>query len=362
MRILLVCILTGALLAGPLPGATAWSASKSAGAPYHHVIPELPSKLSICGQPVPLGRPMVRDYLDRELVIAVHDPAQTIMWLKRAGRYFPYIEKRLKAARLPDDLKYVAVAESALIHYIRSPAGAVGFWQFIPATGRRYGLRINRWFDDRRNLRLATTAALAYLKDLRGQLGSWPLSLAAYNCGESRVKKEMAEQGTRDYFDLALPMETQRYVYRILAAKLVITSPERYGYALPSAAYWKPIPSQSVTLRLKRPQHLTVVARAAGISYRQLKELNPELRRRYLPRGRVAIQVPPGKAAGLAARLGRAGPPPKGASPDKYVVKRGDNLSSIARRHGVSLSDLREVNDLDDNLIQPGQRLKIPEK
>ena len=357
MRKLLFACLIIALCAVPaLP-----AAAKSAAAPYHYLVPQLPKQLTLCGQPVPLERPMVADYLDRELVIAVHDPAQTIMWLKRASRYFPYIEKRLELAGLPDDLKYVAVAESALIHYIRSPAGAVGYWQFIPATGRRYGLRINRWFDDRRNLRLATGAAIAYFKDLHAQLGSWPLAMAAYNCGERRVKEEVAQQDTKDYFDLALPMETQRYVYRILAAKLMLTQPERYGYAMPRASLYQPVPSQSATLSLKRPTHLTVVAQAAGTSYRQLRELNPELRRRYLPKGRITIQVPPGKAAGLDGRLRKAKSSPVPAS-EAYVVKRGDSLSSIARRHGVSLDELREANDLDHSVIQPGQRLKIPEK
>ncbi|MCF8035143.1 MAG: transglycosylase SLT domain-containing protein [Desulfarculaceae bacterium] len=360
IKFLATAFLLALLLAPALPAA-AQSPAKSAAAPYHHIIPILPAKLSICGQPVPLKRPLVADYLDREMVIAVHDPAQTIMWLKRAARYFPYIEKRLKQAGLPDDLKYVAVAESALIHYIRSPAGAVGYWQFISATGRRYGLRINRWYDDRRNLALATSAALKYFKDLHAEFNSWPLALAAYNCGERRVGREIKEQGTRDYFDLALPVETQRYVYRILAAKLVISSPERYGYALPQSSLYKPVPGQSVTLVLKRPTHLTVVAKAAGTSYRQLKELNPELRRRHLPKGRVTIMVPPGAAAGLQARLNKAGPAPSNAG-DNYVVKRGDSLTSIARRHGVSLGDLREANDLDGTIIQPGQRLKIPEK
>jgi soluble lytic murein transglycosylase-like protein len=358
---ILTAACTMALALGLAAAAPAQPLEKAPAAPYRHIVPVLPKKLTLCGAPVPLARPLVSQYLDRELVIAAHDPAQVIMWLKRASRYFPYIEKRLKAAGMPDDLKYVAVAESALIHYIRSPAGAVGFWQFIPATGRRYGLRINRWFDDRRNLKRATGAALLYLKDLYKQFGSWPLAMAAYNCGERRLKREIAEQGVKDYFDLALPMETQRYVYRILAAKLILTYPERYGYALPKAARWKPVPSESATLVLKRPMHLTVVARAAGISYRQLKELNPELRRRHLPRGKTTIQVPVGRAAGLAARLAKAGPPPPGALVE-YVVKRGDNLSAIARRHGVSLGELKEANDLDDTLIQPGQRLKIPEK
>lgn len=330
--------------------------------PRQYFIPSLPAKLSLCGVPVPLDRPMVAEQLDRELVIVVHDPAQVIMWLKRAGRYFPYIESRLRAEGLPQDLKYLAVAESSLIHYIRSSAGAVGPWQFLAATGRAHGLRIDRWYDDRRNVLMSTKAALTYLKNLHKKIGSWPLAMAAYNCGESRLAQEIKEQGTRDYFDLALPRETQRYIYRILAAKLVLGDPRSYGYDLPPSARWKPRTGDSVTLVLKRPVHLTAVARAAHTSYRNIQELNPELRQRHLPKGRVTIVVPSGQAQGLAARLNKSGPLP-GLGGESYLVRRGDSLSTIAHRHGVSLDELKDANELEGEcLIVPGQRLMIPEK
>ena len=331
-------------------------------APQRYFIPTLPAKLSLCGARVPLERQVVAEHLERELIIVVHDPAQVIMWLKRAGRYFPYIESRLRAAGMPQDLKYLAVAESSLIHYIRSPAGAVGPWQFLAATGRAHGLRVNRWYDDRRNIIFATKAALSYLGDLHQEFKSWPLAMAAYNCGERRVAREIKEQGTKDYFDMSLPRETQRYIYRILAAKLVLSDPQAYGYVLPPTQRWKPLAGERVTLRLRRPVHLTMVAKAAGTSYREIKKLNPELRRRYLPRGRVAIVVPPGRAKGLAARLKKGGPSPSPEA-ETYTVRRGDNLSSIARRHGVTLDEIKDANELEGEcVILPGQRLNIPEK
>ncbi|MCB2192921.1 MAG: transglycosylase SLT domain-containing protein [Deltaproteobacteria bacterium] len=343
--------------AAPLPAVSAPST-----APPRHYAPKLPAELTLCGVRVPLERTEVAERLERELIIVVYDPAQVIMWLKRAGRYFPYIESRLRANKMPQDLKYLAVAESSLIHYIRSPAGAVGPWQFLASTGRRHGLRINRWYDDRRNIIFATKAALSYLGDLHQEFGSWLLAMASYNCGERRVAREIKEQRTKDYFDLALPRETQRYIYRILAAKMVLSDPEAYGYFLPPAERWKPMAGERVTLKLRRPVHLTVVARSAGTSYRQIKELNPELRRRYLPKGRVTIVVPPGQAKGLAARLQKGGPSPNPEN-ETYVVRRGDNLTTIARRHGVSLDEIKDANELEGEcIILPGQRLNIPDK
>jgi len=352
---------TGLVKADAPPPAAAAASPMSPTSP-RYFIPRLPAKLSLCGVRVPLERSMVSEQLERELIIVVNDPAQVIMWLKRAGRYFPYIESRLRAAGMPQDLKYLAVAESSLIHYIRSPAGAVGPWQFLAATGRAHGLRVDRWYDDRRNFIFATKAALSYLSDLHREFGSWPLAMASYNCGERRVAQEIKEQGTKDYFELALPRETQRYIYRILAAKLVLSDPTAYGYFLPPSERWKPLPGESVSLNLKRPVHLTVVARAAGTSYRQLRELNPELRRRYLPKGHVTIVVPPGEAKGLAARLKKGGPSPTPET-ETYTVRRGDNLSSIARRHGLTLDEIKDANELEGEcVIVPGQRLKIPEK
>ena len=351
--------------AQPVPAAPPAAAAPSqapAPPPAQYYVPALPARLSLCGTPVPLERSMVAEQLDRELVIVAFDPAQVVMWYKRAGRYFPYIESRLRAAGLPDDLKYLAVAESSLIHYIRSASGAVGPWQFMAETGRGHGLRIDRWYDDRRNVILSTKAALTYLQNLHKQFGSWPLAMAAYNCGERRLAQEIKEQGTRDYFELALPRETQRYLYRIMAAKLVLGDPQRYGYVLPPTARWKPLPGESVTLVLKRPVHLTAVARAANTSYRRIQELNPELRQRHLPKGRVTIVVPPGQAQGLIARMNKGGPLP-GIEKEVYVVRRGDSLSTIAHRHGVTVDELKDANELEgDCIIVVGQRLNIPEK
>ncbi|MGD8562098.1 MAG: transglycosylase SLT domain-containing protein [Desulfarculaceae bacterium] len=320
-----------------------------------------PDKLDLCGEPVPLNLPFVAEMLDREFTIAVYDQAQMVMWLKRASRYFPYISKRLEEAGLPNDLKYLAVAESALLKRIRSVAGAAGLWQFIPGTGRRYGLRRNRWFDDRHNPEKSTQAAIAYLKNLYTKFGSWTLAMAAYNCGENRVEREMKEQGVSDYYHLYLPRETMRYVYRILSAKIILKDPGRYGYVLPKSHLYQPIPADRVTLKLRRPLHLRQLAMASGSTVRELKELNPEIRGYYLPRGTQAIKIPKGKGPQVSAKLQTLGPGPQPKN-SEWVVKSGDTLSFIAKQNGVSIAALRRANGISGSRLMPGQRLIIPDK
>ncbi|MDH3803661.1 MAG: lytic transglycosylase domain-containing protein, partial [Deltaproteobacteria bacterium] len=148
----------------------------------------LPGSISLCHEPIPLENQRVLEMLDREFTIAVWDRAQVFLWLKRAGRYFPYIEEKLAEAEMPDDLKYVAVAESALITTIRSSKRAAGLWQFMARTGRRYGLRKNRMLDERLDFERSTEAAITYLTQLHDTFDNWTLALAAYNCGDAFLK------------------------------------------------------------------------------------------------------------------------------------------------------------------------------
>jgi membrane-bound lytic murein transglycosylase D len=335
--------------------------------PAPHYLPSIPKQMDLAGEKVPLDQPFVAEQLDREFIISVHDKAQVVMWMKRARRYFPYIAEELKKAGLPDDLKYLAVAESALLHRISSPAGAVGLWQFIPATGKRYGLKVNRWFDDRRNPEKATAAALSYLKDLNDEFGSWALAMAAYNCGERRVRREIAEQGIKDYYHLYLPRETMRYIYRIMAVKIILSDPAKYGYVMPEEQLYAPLEADSVTLKLGRSMHLRTLAQASNSTVRRLREINPELRSYWLPRGRVTIKVPKGQGAEVKGRLAQAG---KGKPQGVYtrpphakrvvVVREGDTLSAIAKRNKVKIKDLRSANRIKGSMIKPGQKLVIP--
>ena len=229
----------------------------------------LPDSLSLCNEQVPLDNVNAREMLEREFTIAVWDRAQVILWLKRAGRYFPHVEKRLKEASMPDDLKYIPIAESSLLTYVQSNSGARGPWQFMKATGRRNGLRKDRMVDDRLHFERSTEAALTYLKSLKEMFGSWTLAIAAYNCGEARIKKEINEQKVNDYYRLNLPLETERYVFRILAAKIVMQNPERYGYHVEPERMYKPIACDVISVNIKIPLHITDFARALGRALRR---------------------------------------------------------------------------------------------
>ncbi|OQY57962.1 MAG: hypothetical protein B6245_14345 [Desulfobacteraceae bacterium 4572_88] len=190
------------------------------------------SPLFFCDEKVPLDQQTVRERFEKELLLSLWDRAQAILWMKRASRYFPHIEKMLKQHQLPADLKYVAIVESALQPHVGSSKGALGFWQFTKSTGRNYGLTINSEIDERRNIFTATNAAMTYFKALYDLFGSWTLAAAAYNVGENRIETEIIIQQSRDYYQLYLPLETQRYIFKIIAAKLILSAPGKYGFDL----------------------------------------------------------------------------------------------------------------------------------
>jgi len=254
----------------------------------------VPEKMTLCGEPVPLNDPDVREDLDREFTIAVWSRAQTTMWLKRAQRYFPEIERKIMAHHLPPDLKYVAVAESDFRPKARSSAGAQGIWQFIPPTAQRFQLKANGAVDERLEFSAATDAALRYLKQLHRLFNNWALALAAYNCGEGRVQKEMAAQGLRDYYHLSLPEETERYVHRIITAKLLMENPGRYGFDIPQDQLYPPVDCDEVDFSILKDVPVKILADACGSYYKTLKRLNPWIKGATLPAGTYRLKVPKG--------------------------------------------------------------------
>ena len=203
-----------------LLGVLIFSSSEVNGEPFEpYSFPSLMSALTIatplefCGEPVPLEVQEVRELIEKELLLSLWHRPQVILWLKRSGRYMPHIEEVLRSQGMPYDLKYVAIAESALRPHARSRKGAVGFWQFMSYTGRQYDLIINRRIDQRRNIFTSTRAAIRYLSDLYDTFGSWALAAAAYNMGEEGLNSEIVEQGVNNYYQLYLPLETQRYIF-----------------------------------------------------------------------------------------------------------------------------------------------------
>ncbi len=255
---------------------------------------KLPRVVSICGEKVPLEDRKVWENLDQEFLLAVGNEVQVLLWMKRARKYFPYVEKRLKEMFLPDDLKYVTITESALRPYAVSYSGAAGIWQFIPSTGERYGMRGNGGIDERFDFFKATEGALAYLKNLYEEFRSWPLAMAAYNAGENRVRKEIELQRIRDYFYLDLPMETERYVYKITAAKIILSDPEKYGFHLESEEFYDPLRVERVQVELPQPLPIIQIAAAVGCPYKEVKEMNLHLTGEVVPAGIHVLNLPPG--------------------------------------------------------------------
>jgi membrane-bound lytic murein transglycosylase D len=255
---------------------------------------KLPQEVSLCEERFPLEDRNVWENLDREFLVALSNEAQVLLWMKRARRYFPSIEKRLKEMGLPDDLKYVTITESGLRPEAVSSSGAGGIWQFIPSTGEKYGMRKNRSVDERFDFFKATEGALAYLKGLYEEFKSWTLSMAAYNAGENRVRKEIDLQKTRNYFYLDLPLETERYVYKIAVAKIILSDPGRYGYTLEEKEFYNPLQVERVQIELTQPLPVVEIARATGFYYKEIKEMNPHLFEETVPPGIHFLNLPPG--------------------------------------------------------------------
>jgi hypothetical protein len=255
---------------------------------------KLPEEVFLCEERFPLEDRNVWENLDREFLLALSNEAQVLLWMKRARRYFPFIEKRLKERGLPDDLKYVTITESSLRPGAVSTSGAGGIWQFIPSTGEKYGMKRNRSIDERFDFFKATEGALSYLRSLYEEFKSWTLSMAAYNAGENRVRKEIDLQKTRNYFYLDLPMETERYVYKIAVAKIILSDPGRYGYTLEEKEFYNPLQVERVQIELTQPLPLMEVAKAIGFFYKEIKEMNPHLFEETIPPGIHFLNLPPG--------------------------------------------------------------------
>ena len=255
---------------------------------------KLPREVSLCGERFPLEDRNVWENLDREFLVALSNEAQVLLWMKRARRYFPFIEKRLKELGLPDDLKYVTITESGLRPEAISSSGAGGIWQFIPSTGEKYGMRKNRIVDERFDFFKATEGALAYLASLYEEFRSWTLSMAAYNAGENKVRKEMDFQKIRNYFYLDLPLETERYVYKIAVAKIILSDPRKYGYTLEEKEFYHPLQTERVQIELTRPLPIMEIARVTGFFYKEIKEMNPHLFEDTIPPGVHFVNLPPG--------------------------------------------------------------------
>lgn len=242
---------------------------------YRIYSPVLPDTIKFAGELVPMDVYYVREALDREILSNMYWHTNTILNMKRAYRHFPVIEPILKKHGVPSDLKYLAVIESGLLN-VTSPAKAQGYWQFIKATGKKYGLEITDEVDMRNSLEASTEAACKFLKALYAQFGSWTLAAAAYNCGENGLQRQINLQSVNNYYDLRLNSETARYVYRIVAVKLIMQDPQSYGFNLRYKDMYPQILYRTVELKGQNVD-LYDFAKDNGTTYKMLREMNPWL-------------------------------------------------------------------------------------
>ena len=370
---------------------------------------------------IPIPQHRTIDSALRLFTVDMKDSIQTS--LLRSSRYRALIDKALAEQKLPKGLAYLPVIESAYMTTLTSHAGAHGIWQFMPETAREYGLRVDWWVDERADPDRSTRAAAVYLKDLYRMFDDWSLALAAYNCGPNRVKRSLDDYGATTFWELldasALPKETRGYVPTFYATLLIASDPETYGFVLGK----KVDRDNEKKVDVRGPVSLDYIAEVTGVDQDVLREMNPVLRRGVVPPGRASLRVPANVAETLAARADtlrqddayikvctftlREGDSIKrlaravGAKPETllamndldsandvrrgdtiylpvrarelgallansnnrafyYAVKKGDTLYSIAKRHGLSVAELRELNDLSKKAsLHVGQKLRV---
>lgn len=241
--------------------------------PYKVFQPYIPDTLTFCGENVPLENFDVYEALDFELIANTYRHSSTMLYIKRANRYFPEIEKTLLKHGIPDDFKYLCVAESGLANVV-SPAGAAGFWQFMKATAGEYNLKVDKEVDERYNHEKSLLAAIQYLHKAHAFFGNWTLAAASYNMGMGGLKKDIDFQRVSTYWDLDLNQETARYVYRILALKLIMSNPELYGFDLAEEDLYNEIKTVEITVDTTI-NDLVQFAFNNGTNYKMLKYFNP---------------------------------------------------------------------------------------
>jgi membrane-bound lytic murein transglycosylase D len=248
---------------------------------------KLPEKIDFAGEATPLNIYYVQESLDRELIVNTYWHSSTLLSLKRAARWFPVIEPILKENGIPDDFKYLALIESGLEN-VTSPAGAKGFWQFLKGTAKDYGLEVNNEVDERYNVEKASQAACKYFNKAFEKYKNWTLVAAAFNAGNNGINRQIEKQKVNNYYSLLLDDETERYVFRILALKMIFENPEKYNFYLNEDDYYSPIPTKIIEVK-SSIKDLADFAIENGINYRILKEFNPWLRKGELKNAKHKI-------------------------------------------------------------------------
>ena len=273
--------LATALLCGSVY-TTAIANDKAEAFTIEYRIPDVPEKMTFAGESIDLTRYDMYERVERELTTACYMHATTMLTIKRANRYMPIIVPILERETIPADFIYLVAIESAFNPLAKSPAKAAGMWQFMPATAREYGLEVNNDIDERYNIEKATVAACRYLRDAYEKYGSWVDAAVSYNAGLQRVARERERQGVKSSLDMHLVDETSRYVFRILATKLVFENPAKYGFKIKAKQLYQPIATKTIEVT-STIDDLATWAQKQGITYKQLKDFNPWMRTQTLP-------------------------------------------------------------------------------
>lgn len=336
---------------------------------YHIYAVHIPKDIDFAGEKVPLDDFDVVERLDRELIVNTYYQSSTLLLHKRANRWFPIIEPILKKNNIPNDFKYLALAESGLSNQV-SPKNAVGFWQLIEETAKQYGLEINNEVDERYNVVKSTETACKYLLNAYKELNSWALVAASYNMGIGGVRKQLSRQKATSYYDLILNEETSRYVFRLLAIKEIISKPKEYGYILQNEDLYNTIPTYTVNIDTS-VESIADFAHDFDIHYKTLKIFNPWLRQAYLhntSRKKYEILIPKSIKnynQDIESQLIYSNAPEyldstfQNFSEVWYVAGKSDNLNLIAKKYNVSVENLIKWNQLKEDVIEEYQELII---
>jgi len=363
---------TGTVLSLPVDAALATSATSEASP--NTTVPDFPAQPTLQSDdaaPNALDTPETMDFdvpiirtakVDKHVqFFASHIRDRFEVWLSRLERHRPMIEQIFAEFNLPADLIFLSLVESGFNTNAVSRAKAVGPWQFIKSTAKVYGLRMDNWVDERRDPVKSTLAAAQYLRDLYQLFGSWPLAMAAYNAGERKVGRALARAQADDFWDLTdtklIKRETREYVPRFLAAALIARDPARFGFSIPLQT---PVEYDEVVLT--HPLHLRTAAQAAGVSYEELKALNPELRKDLTPPDPAYnLRIPAGRKTAFLSNLAMY-QDWKRIHALQHRVRRGETLARLASRYGTTVPTILEANALSkSDRPKPGDWLLIPQ-
>lgn len=317
---------------------------------------------------------IVSDYSSNEVAVKAVEKNITLfterikekfsLWLSRSGKYMELMKEILKGENIPEEIVFIPLIESGFSPYACSPARAVGYWQFIASTAKKYGLKINWWMDERRDPVKSTVAAANYFKDLYEMFGSWNLAMAAYNAGEWKILKAINKTNTDDYWSLLgtkyLQRETKDYVPKFIAASLIAKSPEEFGFE--DLEYHQPLTYDEVAIN--SPVDLQVIADCAETTLDVIRELNPELRRWCTPPdlSEYTMRVPEGKKDIFLRNLSMI-PEEERFSIDIYKVRKGDTFKKISKKTGIPVQVILDLNSVEKIMpFKEGMKIYLPPK